>query len=334
MKKLPLKKILLLLSIVVLLPIHVSFSQLEGTAGIFSRLGFGARGMGMGNAMTAVIQNDVSGYYNPAALSFLEQRVASTSYAMLSLDRSLNTLYYAMAIERTVDSNVIVPKKFPSAGIAFGIINAGVRNIDGRDNDGFHTENYSTSENQFALSFALRTSEKLSFGISTKIYYYSLFEKINTTSLGLDFGILYQASQQFIIGITFKDFLAKYKWDTSTLYGQQGNSTTEKFPLLRTIGLTYILPSSFGIVSAEFENSNVATSIVRAGTEIHVIDALSLRAGIDHWNLKNHKQAAPTFGLTVRTSTFGWQQALHYAYVVEPYGLFAMHTLSLSASFE
>jgi len=101
-------------------------AQLAGTPGAFARLGFGARGMGMGNALTAVIDGDVASFYNPAVTPFLTERVAAVSYGLLSLDRSLNTLSYSQAIK-------------PTAGFSFGIINAGVSKIDGRDGDGAQT---------------------------------------------------------------------------------------------------------------------------------------------------------------------------------------------------
>ena len=39
---------------------------MAGLAGAPMRMGFGARGMAMGNAMTAVTSGDVQSYYNPA----------------------------------------------------------------------------------------------------------------------------------------------------------------------------------------------------------------------------------------------------------------------------
>ena len=58
----------------ILLPLIIGGSlhaQIEGAPGAFSRLGFGARGMGMGNAMTAVEDGDLSSFYNPASTPFL-----------------------------------------------------------------------------------------------------------------------------------------------------------------------------------------------------------------------------------------------------------------------
>ena len=128
-------------------------AQSAGNAGAFARLGFGARGMGMGNALSAVNTGAISTYYNPALSPFEEQRIGSATFGILSLDRYLNFLSYTQSLA-------------PHAGLSVGLINAGVRNIEGRDEDGYHTEDYSTTENQFYLSFGNRVDEHVSLGVS------------------------------------------------------------------------------------------------------------------------------------------------------------------------
>jgi hypothetical protein len=173
--------------------------------------------MGMGNALTAVVDGDVTSFYNPAVTPFLTDRVAAVSYGLLSLDRSLNTLSYSQAIK-------------PTAGFSVGILNAGVSKIDGRDADGFQTGDLFTSENQFSFSFANRMSKVISLGIALKIYYYRLYENVSSTDLGIDAGGIARLSDNLTLGIVVQDIGSKYKWDTSSLYGDQGNSTTEPFP--------------------------------------------------------------------------------------------------------
>jgi len=295
-------------------------AQLAGTPGAFARLGFGARGMGMGNALTAVIDGDVTSFYNPAVTPFLTDRVAAVSYGLLSLDRALNTLSYSQAIK-------------PTAGFSVGIINSGVSNIDGRDADGFQTGNLFTSENQFSFSFANRMSKVISLGIALKIYYYRLYENISSTDLGVDAGGIARLSDNLTLGIAVQDIGSKYKWDTSDLYGDQGNSTIEPFPLLRRIGLSYVFDDNAGLISLDFENSNENTNIIRMGGELLLSEFFTVRAGLDHWDVQDPAQAAPTFGFTVRTSSAKLTPVINYAYVIEPYGLFGMHILSLSTRF-
>ncbi len=311
---------LLIIFILVTIQSASLHAQLSGLPGAFARLGFGARGMGIGNAMIAMRDGELTGFYNPAATPFLPDRVVAVSYGLLSLDRSFNTLSYSQAVH-------------PSAGFSVGIINAGVRNIDGRDADGFQTGELFTSENQFSFSFADKVSQYVSLGVGLKIYYYRLFEKVSSTNLGVDIGTLVRLTERLTLGIAIQDINSKYKWDTSNLYGDQGNSTTEKFPLLRKIGASYSLNEIGGIISLELENSNANTNIIRLGGEINLNDQISLRSGIDHWDVKRPEQASPTFGFSIRTSIDNFTPALNYAYVVEPYGLFAMHIISLSTRF-
>jgi hypothetical protein len=295
-------------------------AQLAGTPGAFSRLGFGARGMGMGNALTAVVDGDVTSFYNPAVTPFLTDRVAAVSYGLLSLDRSLNTLSYSQAIK-------------PTAGFSVGILNAGVSKIDGRDADGFQTGDLFTSENQFSFSFANRMSKVISLGIALKIYYYRLYENVSSTDLGIDAGGIARLSDNLTLGIVVQDIGSKYKWDTSNLYGDQGNSTVEPFPLLRKVGLSYAFNDNAGLISLDLENSNKNTNIIRMGGELYLSELFTVRAGLDHWNLQDPAQAAPTFGFTVRTSSAKLTPVINYAYVIEPYGLFGMHIISLSTRF-
>ncbi|MDD8017427.1 MAG: hypothetical protein PHP42_03530 [Bacteroidota bacterium] len=310
-----LSKIKFLIS-VICLAITLSYGQGVETAGTFSRMGFGARGMGMGNAMTAVKFGELSGSYNPAITPLLKENSASVSYGFLSLDRHLNSIFYSQPI----DTN---------AGIALGILNSGTSKIDGRDGDGFHTDNYSVSENLFSLSFAMKI-RKISIGLTTKIIYNSLFTDLTSTALGLDLGIIYPLTSQITLGAVIKDFNAKYKWDTSKLYGQLGSSTIEKFPLRKILGVSYALDDGYGILSAEIESNTSPATIIRVGGEVNVVEALTLRAGLDGWETKDAHKAHPSFGLTVRTGYSDWEPALNYAYIIEPYGLFAIHVISLS----
>ena len=308
---------ILILVMFVMVPVN---AQLAGTPGAFSRLGVGSRGMGMGNARTAVVDGDVTSFYNPAVTPFLTDRVAAVSYGLLSLDRSLNTLSYSQAIK-------------PTAGFSVGILNAGVSKIDGRDADGFQTGDLFTSESQFSFSFANRMSKVISLGIALKIYYYRLYENIATTDLGIDAGGIARLSDNLTLGIVVQDIGSKYKWDTSSLYGDQGSSTTEPFPLLRKIGMSYAFNDNAGLLSLDLENSNKNTNIIRMGGELYLSELFTVRAGLDHWDLQDPAQAAPTFGFTVRTSSAKLTPVINYAYVIEPYGLFGMHIISLSTRF-
>jgi hypothetical protein len=312
----------------VFLFIHVSsiaLSQMQGSssigglAGAPMRMGFGARGIAMGNAMTAVISGDVQSYYNPAAVPFESEPTAIASYGVLSLDRKLNYLSYTKSLK-------------PNAGFSLSIINAGVGNIDGRDRDGMHTETFSTSENAFFLSFGIRPAASFSAGVTAKILYYSLFEGIKSTTAGIDIGVLYLLSQEVVLGIAVQDITAKYKWDTSKLYGQLGNSSSDYFPLRKRIGISW-MPNDYPlIVSGEFESIGSAL-FARAGSEIEVFEGVHLRGGIDQIAMNADLPAKPSLGISLQTKVANWTPSFEYAYVFEPYSPSGIHILSLALRF-
>jgi hypothetical protein len=282
-------------------------------------LGFGARGIAMGNAMTAVINGDVQAYYNPAALPFESAPTALASYSVLSLDRRLNYLSYTQSLK-------------PNAGISLSIINAGVGDIDGRDGDGVHTQTYSTSENSIMFSFGLQPVPQFSFGITLKVLYYNFIEGIKSTTAGLDIGALYLLTDEFTLGAVVQDINAKYKWDSSPLYGINGNSSVERFPLRKRIGISWS-PSKYSLlISGEVEAIGSA-EFVRIGSEIEIYDGIHLRGGIDQIALNSDLPAEPSLGISVQTKLSTWTPAFQYAYVFEPYSPSGIHILSFSLRF-
>ena len=212
------------------------------------------------------------------------------------------------------------------------LINAGVGNIDGRDADGIHTETYSTSENTFLLSFGLKPTSNFSFGVTAKILYYSLFEGIKSTTAAIDVGAVYLLSQEFTLGAVVQDIGAKYKWDTSQLYGELGNSSSDYFPLRKRIGLSWIPKIYPIIVSGEVESIGSAL-YVRAGSEIEVYDGVHIRGGIDQIAMNADLPAKPSLGISVQTKVANWTPSFDYTYVFEPYSPNGIHILSLALRF-
>jgi len=298
-----------------------SFAQIGGAPGAYSRMGFGARGMGMGNAMTAVLSGDVIGYYNPAVIPLAEYRTASGTFGLLSLDRTLNFLGFSQTLP-------------PDAGVSAGLINAGVSNIDGRDADGEQTGLMKTSEDQVFLGFGLKFRSGLSFGLNLKVLYYHLYTDFTSVTAGLDFGVIYRFDNALTLGFTVRDINSKYKWDSTPLYAEQGTSSQDYFPLLFTGGIAYMLPDSIGLISADMEISNVRTRILRVGAEVPIIREVTLRAGVDRIDLKEKGMgASPAFGFTIARGFQGGIPSITYVYIIEPFAPTGMHVITLGAIF-
>jgi hypothetical protein len=316
------------LSIVVILFLFASesYAQLGGFPGAFTRLGFGARGIAMGNAMTSVTKGDVLGYYNPALSAFQNEHLITLSYSFLSFDRRLNFVSYT--------KNFKLPKQeHGGAGVTFSWMNAGVSKIDGRDNDGFHTEDYSVSENQFLFAPSIRVSEKMSIGVGFKFYYSKLFQGVTSTSLGFDLGALFVASDRINIGFAVKDIKSYYEWRTNDLYGQYGNTTKDNFPVILNLGVSYLLPNNFGIAAVEYQGSirkktqegqdfSAKSNVFKMGFEINPIKDFSFRGGFDRFDLNSDDKFGNSkvmFGIGYQKPLKKFIVGIDYAFVLEPY---------------
>ena len=312
------------------------FTELAVKPGAFTLFGFGARGIGLGNAVSSITEGELVSYYNPAITPFQENNSFQTGYSFLSLDRSLNFLSYTRRFDFYSAKDTIAETRKPrtTAGLSIGVINAGVGNIDGRDNNGLPTGELSTSENQFFIGLSARVSEKFSLGISVKFYYYKLYEEISSTSLGFDIGALYRVNDNFNVSLVIVDINSKYKWDTSPVYEQEGIISEDKFPNLRKVGVSY-RNKEIGILGAiEFENSNAETNILRAGVEYNIYDQFYIRGGIDQFNLSNTDwPVKPSLGFSFFKPFGNLMVGIDYAFQIEQYSSADRHIVSVNFNF-
>lgn len=311
-------------------------SRISSMPGAFARTGFGARGMGMGNAMSAVTTGNIVSYYNPALSVFQEQSNVQLGYTFLSLDRSLNFLNFTKRFQfvsdkDSIDGNPVIKS---TAGISAGVINAGVSNIEERDNQGIKSGDLSTSENQFFLAFANQFSRRVTLGIAVKFYYYSLYDEMSTNSVGIDLGALVRLSEEINLSLMLSDVNAKYKWDSSPVYETEGNSFENKFPLYKKVGLSYSSKQRGLAAGIEWEGSNAGTNYLRFGAEYNIFDALFIRAGLDRWNLSNSEMPVrPSFGFSFARNISTFMASVDYAFVVEPYSSGDKHIIGINFGF-
>ncbi|MEW6653821.1 MAG: hypothetical protein AB1394_10170 [Bacteroidota bacterium] len=310
-------------------------SEISGKPGAFSRLGFGARGIGMGNAMSSIKEGNLVSYYNPALAAYQDGNSFQTSYTFFSLDRHLNFLNFTRKFEfgkKEMTDGTVRPRS--TAGVSVGIINAGVSNIDGRDSQGKKTETLSTSENQFFVAVANKFSEKLSIGIAFKFYYYKLYEEVTSSAFGIDIGALYSINDALTVSLAVSDLNTKYKWDTGKIYGSSGLTSEDKFPLMKKVGLSYKFDEPKIIASIEYESSNAKTSWLRAGAEYNIFQDLFLRAGVDKVNMNNFDiPVRPSFGLSYFYKAGSINLGFDYAFVIEPYSAGDQHIIGINVNF-
>lgn len=286
----------------------------------FSRLGFGSRGISMGNAMSSVVYGEVTGYYNPAVLPFVNIRKASITIGILSLDRNLDFLHYTQSL-------------YPTAGFSIFLIRAGIKDIDLRDVDGYHIGDQNTAEYLFGFSFSNRVLEKLSLGISLKLYYSKLYQNINSRTLGVDFGLLYKLNENISFSASVHDLNAKYKWDSSVIYREQGRTVTEVFPITKRVGISYVIKDVF-LTSVDFNLVGNERKI-NFGGEIfplyflseqfkQINQAFCLRGGIEIFDYPHF-----SLGFGVKRKIGRITLSFDYAYKSERYSPSDMHMLTL-----
>ncbi len=323
-----LRKILI---VIFFLPLFLTAQNLG--PGSFARMGFYARGIGMGNAMTAVTKGTLTGFYNPAVSPFQERNSFNVGYSFLSLDRSLNFFSFTRKFEigkKLIDEGVY-SKPRSIAGISVGVINSGVSGIEERDNQGIKQGDFSTSENLFFLSLSNRFSEKLSVGITFKFFDYKLYKDVKTSGLGFDFGAVYKFNDELFAALYIGDINSKYRWDTNNLYGLAGRTTIDNFPLVKTLGASYFVRKYKVLFSAEFSSLVKDFNILRFGAEWELFDRLFIRGGVDELNLSDFNHPAkPSLGFSYSRDVKGWFVGFDYAFVFEPYSPSGIHVIGLN----
>lgn len=321
---------------------HDGWAQ-DATAGAFARNGFSARGMAMGNALAGDLSGDVSPYYNPALAPNATGQNIALSAALLTMDRELQFVQFATPIR-------------PAAGLAIGLIHAGVSNIDGRNDDGRHTGDLSTDEFAVFMAFGNRFSERFAAGVALKFYRADFFERVEAAqAFGIDFGATYRVSDALHLGFAVNDLLASYEWNTSDAF-EGGRTTSDPFPTRLRLGAAYAMQGGRLRLVAEYESrfasleqrtretvligstleSRLLTEDLlvhqsrgRIGAEYALIDMLRVRAGLNRIGTDGTAGLRPSAGFGLDWALGNLQLNISYAVVLEPYVNDAMNVATL-----
>lgn len=310
-----------------LLP-QILLAQTGGAAGSFSRIGFGPRGMAMGNALSAVIDVGVYSYYNPAlAASTVRGQQFDISTSLMSFDRNLHK----------ANATFTLP---PNAGMSFSVINASVSGIDGRTRSGYHTEMLSTNEFQFATSFGIRVNPRIYIGIGIKYFLADYHEALeNTPSFGFGLGALYRVTDKLTMGATVQDLLAGYTWNSGIFYDDDSNTRTkDQFPIRYRFGASYKLTDKLllalepGMLRLPGSANSNADSIfqLRTGARYLLHERITVRAG---WQIKDLQSVRTSnnfsAGFSVLLPLDLLSSSIDYAFVPEPTGISTMHVFGI-----
>lgn len=323
-----------------LAPIDASSAQ---SAGALARVGFGARGLAVGNALAADVSGLTSPWYNPALAPYIRSQNLNLSAALMTQDRQLQFVELSTPLR-------------PRAGIAAGLVHAGVDKIDFRDRSGYHTGMASTDEYAFFVAFGVRVSSRASIGVNLQLFRSDLHDNLRPAqTLGLDVGVAYRLGTGLHIGLVADDLLARYSWDTSALFSG-GGSTLDIFPTRFRLGAAWEVPNSALRVMAEYETQFSSREIregeitissltpqvtfntrdivlhsvgMRVGAEYQLVDVLTVRAGLGRLESMTNGGPQPSAGFVIEQAVGLLVMQAAYTFVLEPWALGSMHLITV-----
>lgn len=324
----------------VAIPVSQVFAQ---QAGAFARVGFGARGIAMGNAQASDVFSGASSYYNPALAPLAEGQTIAASVSKLSFDRSLQFLQLGAPLQGR-------------AGFAVGIVHGAVSDIDGRDNSGFHTGSLSVDEYAGFLSFGLRFSERVSGGINLQVFQSDLYDGLSASrTVGVDLGIAWRLKTNWAVAVVLDDLLARYTWDGSAI-GGSGSEVTDDFPRRLRFGLTHQRGEGKWLVSAEIESRTSSATLItfeprvlgdgaarlrneesltfretrfRLGAEATLLECFALRAGLEQLGDETLGSFRPSAGFSAEQPIGELRLRIDYAFGMEAQAGGRMHFITL-----
>jgi hypothetical protein len=246
----------------ILLP-AVSFSQFTEYSNEFLNIGAGARGMAMGNAQVASVDDATAGYWNPAGLIHVKDGLQISA---------MHAEYFA-GIGKYDFGAVALPIDDNKRTIGFTFLRFAVDDIpntlflvapDGSINYN-NVQSFSSADYAFLFSFAQKVKTKetkeVSFGFNAKIIRSVVGTFANAWGFGIDAAFQYR-SNHLRIGVVAKDLTSTFNaWTFSfTDAEKQQLLLTDNDVPLKSTELT--APSTIVGLGYRFFNINSAINLM------------------------------------------------------------------------
>ncbi len=212
-----------------------------GYAGVSTRYGSSAREVSMGNSLVATSNTGFNAFSNPSMLGNIKSIEVGSSIFNLSQNRNIQAIS-------------VCRKLPPSAGAGISFFRSGINNITGINSDEIFTGDMGFSEGYIMLSFGVKVSRLLSFGINGKSlfqrYLISNEEKYLSKGISLDLGLSSTLSDNLIIGFQCASLFGEFNWNQSI----SSNSIPykEKIPRRYVGGISYF-PTNKCLMLFQFE---------------------------------------------------------------------------------
>jgi len=303
------KQIHACISLLLLLYCGTAIGQFRKYSNEFLNIGAGARGLAMGSAQVASVDDGSSGYWNPAGL------VNIKDYPQLNL---MHAEYFA-GIGKYDFGSLALPLKENSMTLGLTLVRFAVDDIpntiflvepDGTINFS-NIQTFSSADYAFLISFAkqvkLKKDKKLNAGINAKIIHRKAGEFATAWGFGFDAGVQF-TSNRFRFGIMAKDITTTFNawtFNFSERVREVFYLTKNDIPVKSTEltapkivgGAAYNFPLSKKmdlLAEANFDftfdgrrNTIVSTNVVsvdpKLGVELSFKKAFFVRAGINNF---------------------------------------------------
>lgn len=340
-----------------LLP-HLIYAQNGGFNAAFSRLGIGARGMGMGNAMSSVTTDGIYPHYNPAMSAF----IVDGNEGSINQDYDLSTAL--MEFDRSLYMATATFEVPPTAGLNLTILSAHVDKIENRTQSGYFNGYFQAQDLQIAGNFGINITENFKMGFGIKVNYANYHPDVDAAyGLGLDIGMIYQLQPGWNLSLVVKDMLMGYRWDVDGLYAgsSQSSGEVEETPLRIIAGTSYdwseiglLLSADYEMQSnfSEIENRQLSTFSgipnyrstrddiitdlhkVKLGARYRAHTYFTVRTGYQILNMGEIGDSQ-TFsgGFSVHLPFNTYRPSVDYAFVSEPGGVSSYHVVGLKFNF-
>ncbi|MFQ5651146.1 MAG: PorV/PorQ family protein [bacterium] len=298
-----------------------SIDRVGTTAAQFLKIGAGARPIAMGGAYTALSNDILSTYWNPAGLS----RIAGTGEATFNHSEWLAETNYDFA---AFSINVGTVGSFGAQVISFGTPEQPVRTVRNPDGTG---QFWDANSIALGVTYARNLTDRFSIGFTAKFVQESIF---NVRALGaaFDLGVLYDTPlQNLTLGATITNFGTKMSLGGRDIFFNEdplpedgtvdqvpGEFRTDSFemPLNLRFGLAWRVMSNetFKVVaSADGTQPNDNNEFLNGGIEVGIRNTLFLRGGYKALFLENSEQGV-TFGAGLKYDTVGLNLRIDFAW--------------------
>lgn len=335
----------------VLALVLVAASSASGQgAGVFARMGLGARSLGL-PSQVADLSGRASPYLNPALAPFQPSQGVELSAGLLAFDRTWESVQVAAPLQ-------------PRSGFAAGVVHGGVENIDGRDASGAPVDartadgTYATDEYAFFAAFGTRFSEAVSAGVGLRLYRNQLLRDVRApTAIGVSAGIAARLSPHMAVGLTVDDLFARYEWSASGTA-----SATDYFPVRLRGGGAYALgtmpdgrarvrfaaeveaafqpaettrPSGVQVIGASPVARDTTIEVRlgdvqgRLGAEVWLAEPIAVRLGLDRIGAGATGELRPSAGFGLQQRFGELDTWIDYTAVLEPFGTGVMHVATV-----